>query len=97
MHRIGFRRALPLAFTLIHIVLVWFSLAHQPHAANMAFRDTGYRSVAYQEGIGRVPIETFGQPLLLKPVQKIALILELPAMFVAMLIGTALYPRSETA
>jgi hypothetical protein len=97
MRRIGFRRALPLAFTLIHVVLAWFSLAHQPHAANIAFRDSRYRPVAYQEGIGGVPMETFGEPPPLKPVQKIALILELPAMFVAMLIVAVLFPRNETA
>jgi len=97
MHRIGFRRALPLAFTLIHVVLFWFLLAYQPHAVNMVSHDAGYRSVAYQEDIGGVPIETFREPPPLKPVQKIALILELPAMFVAMLIGAVFYPRSETA
>ena len=97
MHRIGFRRALPLAFTLIHVVLVWFSLANLPHAANMVFRDTGYRSIAYQEGTGGVWIERFGERPPLKRVQKVALLVELPAMFVAMLIGAVLYPRSETA
>lgn len=96
MHRIGFRRALPLAFTLIHVVLVWFSLAHQPHAVSIVFRDSGYRAVAYQEGIG-VPMGTFGEPAPLKPVQKIALIFELPAMFVAMLIGAVLFPRNDAA
>ena len=37
------------------------------------------------------------EPPPLKPVQKIALILELPAMFVAMLIGAVLFPRNDTA
>jgi hypothetical protein len=37
------------------------------------------------------------EPPLLKPVQKIALILELPAMFLATLISAALFPRNETA
>jgi hypothetical protein len=96
MHRLGFRRAFPLVFTLIHVVLVWFSLAHQPHTATV-LRDSGYLSVAYQEDIGGVPVETFGEPPPLKPVQKIALILELPAMFVAMMIGAVLFPRNETA
>jgi hypothetical protein len=97
MNQIGFRRALPVAFTLIHVVLVWFSLTHEPHAASMVFPHPAYRAVAYQEGIGGVPIETFGERPPVKPVQKIALILDLPAMFVAMLIGAALFPRSETA
>jgi hypothetical protein len=95
MHRIGFRRTLPLAFTLIHVVLVWFSVPPQPHAASNIFRESGYRSASHQEGIG-VPTETM-EPPPLKPVQKIAVIAELPAMFVAMLIGAVLFPRHETA
>jgi hypothetical protein len=43
MHRIGFRRALPLAFTLIHVVLAWFSLAHQPYAECIVFYHSKYR------------------------------------------------------
>jgi hypothetical protein len=96
MHRIGFRRVLPLAFTLIHVVLVWFSPEHQSRAVRMVFRASGYRAVAYQEGVG-VPMEAFGEPPPLKPVQKIAVILELPAMFVAMLIGAVLFPRNDAA
>ncbi len=95
MHRIGFRRALPLAFTFIHAVLIWSVADTSSHAAGMVFRDAGYRSVAYQEDIG-VPVKMF-EPRPLKPFQKIALILELPAMFVAMLIGAVLFPRNETA
>src|SRR5689334_21286519 len=94
MHRIGFRRALPLMFTLIHVVLVWSS-AHQPHSASIGFGDSGYRSVAYQED-SSVSVELYERPPL-KPLQKIALILELPAMFVAMLISAVLFPRNETA
>jgi len=97
MHRIGFRWAFPLAFTLIHVVLVWYSLPHQPHVVRMASCDSGYRPVAYQEGISGVPMETFGEPPPLTPVQKIAIILELPAMFVAMLIGALLFPRNDAA
>jgi len=37
------------------------------------------------------------EPSPLKPVQKIALILELPALFLATLIGAALFPRNDTA
>jgi hypothetical protein len=95
MRRIGFRRALPLVFTLIHVSLVWFSSARQPHATSMVFGNSGYRSVAYQEG-NSVPVE-LSEPPPLKPVQKIALILELPAMFVATLIGAVLFPLNETA
>ena len=92
MRRIGFRRVFPVAFTLIHIVLIWFAQTHpgaSPHIVSQ------YRPVAYQEGYS-VPIEAF-EPPSLKPVQKIALILELPAMFVATLVGAVLFPRNDAA
>jgi hypothetical protein len=95
MRQIGFRRALPLVFTLIHLSLVWFSPGRQPHAASMVFGNSGYRSVTSQED-NSVSVELF-EPPSLKPVQKIALILELPAMFVATLIGAVLFPLNETA
>jgi hypothetical protein len=41
-------------------------------------------------------MEAFAPPLL-KPVQKIALILELPAMFLAILTGAVLLPHNDTA
>ena len=94
MQRIGFRRALPLVFTLIHFMLVWSS-ARQSHAASIIFGDSGYRSVAYQEDRS-VSVELF-EPPPLKPVQKIALILELPAMFLATLISAILFLRNDTA
>jgi hypothetical protein len=97
MHRIGFRRALPLLFTITHILLIWSSLAHQTHAQRIGFQESECRTVAYQEGTTSIPMETFGEPPPLKPVQKIALIVELPAMFVAMLFGAVLFPRNETA
>lgn len=96
MRRIGFRRALTLTFTLIHIALVWFSLTHKPQAERIVFHHSEYRAVAYQESIS-VPVETPGEPPPLNAVQKIALILELPAMFVATLIGAALFPRNDAA
>jgi hypothetical protein len=85
MRRIGLRRVLPLVFTLVHVVLVWYTLAQRHHAPASAFRDSGYRAVAYQEGVG-VPMETLEAPPL-NPVQKVSIILDLPAMFLATLIG----------
>jgi hypothetical protein len=96
MHRIGFRRALPLAFTLLYVVLVWLSLPLQPRTTRIIFHDSEHRAVAYQEDTG-IPVETLGEPPPLKPVQKMALIVELPAMFVAMLIGALLFPRHDAA
>jgi len=92
MRRIGFRRVLPVALTLIHIVLIWFAQIHpsaSPHFVSQ------YRGVAYQEG-DSIPMEAF-EPPPLKLVQKIALILELPAMFAATLIGSVFFPRNDAA
>lgn len=95
MQRIGLRRVLPLVFTLVQVLLVWFTLAHQARASANVFRNSGYRSVAYQEGAG-IPMEPLEAPPL-KPVQKAALILNLPAMFLAVLIAAVFSPRNETA
>jgi hypothetical protein len=95
MHRIGLRRILPLIFTLVHIVLVWFALAHQSRASANVSSDSEYRYVAYQEGSG-VPMKTL-EPSQLKPVQKIALILNLPAMFLAAVIAAVLFPLNDRA
>jgi hypothetical protein len=95
MRRIGFCRIFPLVFTLIHVSLVWFSLAHQAHTRTMGFDNSGYGSVEHQEG-SNATVQLF-EPPPLKPVQKIALILELPAMFVATLFAAVLFPLNETA
>ncbi len=95
MRRIGFRRVLPLVFTLVHVVLVWYTPAQQRHGPARVFRDSEYRSVAYQEDAG-VPIELLEAPPL-KPAQKVSTILDLPAVFVATLIGAVLLPRNEAA
>ena len=61
MRRIGLRRLLPLVFTLVHVVLVWYTLAQQPHVPASVFRDSEYRGVAYQEGVG-VQMESLEAP-----------------------------------
>jgi hypothetical protein len=95
MRRIGFRRVLPLVFTLVHVLLVCYTLAQQPHAPTSVFSDSGFRSAAYQEGVG-VPMESLEAPPL-NPVQKVSIILDLPAMYLATLIGALLLPRNEAA
>jgi hypothetical protein len=95
MRRIGLRRLLPLVFTLIHVVLVWYTLAQQPHVPAGVFRDSEYRGVAYQEGVG-VQMESLEAPPL-NPAQKVSIIVDLPAIFLAVLIGFVLLPRNETA
>jgi hypothetical protein len=92
MKRIGLRRLLPIVFTLVQVLLVWFTLAHQPRASTNVSRNSAYRSVAYQEGAG-IPMEPSEAPPL-KPVQKAALILNLPAVLLAELIAAVLSPRN---
>jgi hypothetical protein len=95
MRRIGFRRVLPLVFTVVQIVLVWSTLPREPHASTNLTRELSYHRVAFQEDAG-VPIG-MSEPPPLKPWQKIAGILDLPAMFVAILIGAVLFPRNDLA
>lgn len=94
MRQIGFRGLLPLIFTLIQAALVWYTLGQQPRAPASVFREPGYRAAAYQEGVG-APMETFEAPPL-NPVQKISIIVDLPAIFLATLIGSVLLPRNAT-
>ncbi len=94
MHRIGFRRLLPIVFTLLHVVLIWFAQT-TPHEQSQIHRDSKPQSLAYQPGTD-IPVELF-EPRPLKPAQKIALVVELPAMFLAGLISAVLLPRNDWA
>jgi hypothetical protein len=51
--------------------------------------------VKYQEGVG-VPMQSL-EPPPLKPIQKMALILELPVMFFAILVGAVVLHQNENA
>lgn len=95
MRRIGFRWALPVLFTLVHVALIWFSSESSLFSPSMVFHDSRFRTVAYQEGDEDVGVPAERPPL--SAVQKIALILELPAMYLAMLIGTLFFPQSDAA
>jgi hypothetical protein len=94
MHRIGFRRTLPLLFTLVHVVLVWSTLVHPPKSIIVS-GSSGYRSVAYQEGTSAQMERIESRPL--DPAQKVSLIVNLPAMFLATIFAAVLFPRSDTA
>ncbi len=95
MRRIGFRRALPLVLTLVHMLLVWYTAAQQPHPRASVFLDSRYHGVAYQESVG-VPLQSLEAPPL-NAVQKVGIVLDLPAMFLATLIGAVVVPRDEAA
>jgi hypothetical protein len=85
MRRIGFRRALPLLFTVVHVCFVWSARSVESQAL----------SVTYQEGVG-VPMRSLEAPPL-KPIQKMALVLEIPAMFLAILVGAVVLHQNENA
>ena len=78
--------------TLLHPLAIW----ERRECCGLVIRKMP-RERGEGQGIGGVPLETFEEGPPLKPVQKMALILELAAMFVATLIGAVLFPRSETA
>src|SRR5579871_2713733 len=95
MRRIGFRRALPILLTLVHISFVWSARSFQPHAMLGFHAVSQYQPVKYQEGVG-VPMQSL-EPPPLKPIQKMALVLELPAMFLAILVGAVVLHHNENA
>lgn len=81
IRRIGFRRLLPVLFTLIHIGLLIYSSAPR-HDAQSNFRSHfTYQSAADQEdSVAWEPME----PRPLKPAQKLAFVANLPALVLAM-------------
>lgn len=95
MRRIGFRRALPILLTLIHICFVWSARSVQSHALHGFHTVAQYQPVKYQEGVG-VPMQSL-EPPPLKPIQRMALVLELPAMFLAIMIGAVVLHQNENA
>ena len=95
MHRIGFRRALPLVLTFIHVVLIHGLLQQHPRVVSVVGRKSMYHAAAYQEGFA-TPMDPIGPPPL-KPIQQVGLVLELPAMFIAALIYAVLFPSNDSA
>jgi len=89
MHKLSFRRILPFAFTLLHLVTMLYSVSHHRNPASSEALAPGYTSVSYQEdGIVRwEPIE----PRPLSPAQKVAIILNLPAILIASPIAAILF------
>jgi hypothetical protein len=96
MRRIGFRRILPLVFTAIDVALVLLS-AQQTRTLASSPRNTQYHRLAYQEGGGAMAVDPLYEPPPLKPIQKAAIILDLPIFILAAPTAAFLLPRSETA
>lgn len=86
---------MPILLTLVHISFVWSARSYQPHAMRGFHAVSQYQPVKYQAGVG-VPMQSL-EPPPLKPIQKMALILELPAMFLAILVGAVVLHQNENA
>lgn len=93
MRRIGLRRFLPTVFTLAQVVLVCFTLAHHPHRVSV-FHDSGYHRVLYQEGTDVLELPPETPPL--NTFKKVSLILNLPAMFLAIVIESIFSPQNDS-
>lgn len=79
IRRIGFRRVLPLLFTLVHVSLLVDSYQRQPYRSSGSAPNKG-RLVVYQEDTPTwEPIE----PKPLTTAQKVSLLLNLPSLFFA--------------
>ncbi len=80
MHRIGFRRVLPLLLTLVHVALLLYTAQRQqPPVSGSA--PNKYRLVVYQE---EPPLKWESiEPKPLTTAQKFSLLLNLPSLFLA--------------
>jgi hypothetical protein len=80
MRRIGFRRVLPLLFTLVHVSLLVYTHQRQPYRSSGSAPNK-YRLVVYQE---EPPLKWESiEPKPLTTAQKVSLLLNLPSLFLA--------------
>ena len=79
IRRVGFRRVLPLLFTLVHVSLLVYGHQRQPYRSS-GTAPNEYRLVVYQEDTPKwEPIE----PKPLTTAQKVSLLVNLPSLFFA--------------
>lgn len=94
MRRIGFRRVLPLAFTAVHLLLVWSVTGHQSRVVTGTQSDSAYRVVVYQETGVPMDAEALESPPL-KLGQRAAIFLDFPAVILA--VPVALFFHGDDA
>jgi hypothetical protein len=94
IRRVGFRRLLPLTFTLVHLLLVLYAATHQPSRLSGIPRQSAYRVVEYQEDPG-VPWHPIPEPRPLTAVEKVAILLNLPAVLAAIPIAAVFFRGSD--
>lgn len=94
MRRVGFRRVLPLLFTLVHVSLLVYTHHQQPYRSSGSAA-INYRLVVYQEDLSAnpwVPIE----PKPLTAAMKVSLLLNLPSLFLALPFAAILHHETDT-
>jgi hypothetical protein len=90
--KIGFRRLLPLLFSLVHLGLLFYALTLQHPAQASLSNPMTYHPVAYQEET--VHWEPREQKPLTRP-EKLAIVFNLPAFLIAIPIAAVLFHGSE--
>src|SRR6266496_512930 len=91
MSKLGFRRTLPVLFTVVHVALLVYGAHRQTGAVRV--RQEVHHLAAYQEGVG--PAWT-PEPRPLTPAQKIALLLNLPSLVLAVPVATTLFRGTDS-
>jgi hypothetical protein len=80
IRRIGFRRLLPILFTLMHVALLFYATAQRHRTLSSADGDSAYHPAAYQESsIAWEPMEP--KPLVIA--EKLGIVLNFPAFVLA--------------
>ena len=93
MARVGFRRMLPMLFSLMHLALLIYAFALPDHTKSGIPHPLACRPVAFQEeSVQWVPSE----PKPLTRPQKLAMVFNLPAFLVAIPIAAVLVHGSDT-
>jgi hypothetical protein len=92
IRRVGFRRVLPLLFTLVHVSLLVYTHQQQPYRSSGSAANR-HRLVVYQEEspVKWVPIE----PRPLTTAMKVSLLLNLPSLFLALPFAATLHHETD--
>jgi hypothetical protein len=93
IRRIGFRRLLPVAFTFLHMALVFEAATHPPHRLSGMHTPAAYHPVEYQESLS-MPTESM-EPEPLTPALKVAMVLNLPALLAGIPIAAFFLHESD--
>ncbi len=94
MRRIGFRRLLPLIFTAMHLILLLDAAAHPVRASANA--PATLRAVAYQEERTEIDWKPM-EPRPLNPAQRLAMVINLPALLLGIPIAATMFTGSDMA